>query len=99
MRCWLLVILSLGCGKGEGDAVETRHRLPPALKVTPEQPNASDDLKVTVVDASVDPDGDNVEYKVEWMVDGELVEGANALTLDKAFTLRRGALERCRHRL
>ncbi len=88
MRCWLLVILSLGCGKGEGDAVGNSPPSTPGIELTPEQPNASDDLKVAVVDASVDPDGDNVEYKVEWMVDGELVEGANALTLDKAFTLR-----------
>ena len=76
MRCWLLVILSLGCGKGEGDAVGNSPPSTPGIELTPEQPNASDDLKVTVVDASVDPDGDNVEYKVEWMVDGELVEGA-----------------------
>jgi len=88
MRCWPLVALSLGCGKGEGEPVGNSPPSTPGIELTPDEPNASDDLKVTITTDAEDPDGDNVEYKVEWMVDGEVVEGAEALTLDKAFTLR-----------
>ena len=88
MRCGLLLIMVLGCGKGEGGSAGNSPPSTPGIELTPEQPNASDDLKVTVTDEAEDPDGDNVEYRVEWLVDGELVEGADSLTLDKAFTLR-----------
>ena len=88
MRCWLLVTLSLGCGKGEGRSVGNSPPSTPGIELSPAQPNASDDLKVTITADAEDPDGDNVEYKIEWLVDGEVVEGADALTLDKAFTLR-----------
>lgn len=88
MRCWPLVMMSLGCGKGEGGAVGNSPPSTPGIELTPEQPNASDDLRVSITTDSEDPDGDNVEYKVEWMVDGDVVEGATALTLDKAFTMR-----------
>ena len=88
MRCWSLILLSLGCDKGESGAVGNGPPSTPGIELTPENPNASDDLKVTIVSEAEDPDGDRVEYKIEWSVDGEVVDGVTALTLDKAFTMR-----------
>ena len=98
MRCWLLVMLSLGCGKGEGDAVGNSPPSTPGIELTPEQPNASDGQKVTVVDASVDPDGDNVEYKASgWSMARWSREPMRSRSTKRSHC--GGSAERGRHRL
>ncbi len=42
----------------------------PVVAITPTSPNDLSDLTVTVVTPSVDPDGDVVQYRYAWSVDG-----------------------------
>jgi hypothetical protein len=60
----------------------------PGIELLPENPSASDDLVVQIVTPATDPDGDEVEYHVTWLVDGEEVEGVETLTLENMFTRR-----------
>ena len=86
-RIWLFGF-AFACGKGDSDTVRNQPPGIPGIALTPEQPTASDDLRVEITAEAEDPDGDTVEYRVEWSVDGELVEGVEGLRLDQAFTLR-----------
>ncbi|UCH90239.1 MAG: hypothetical protein JSV49_06275 [Thermoplasmata archaeon] len=53
----------------------------PDAKITPEEPTTKSTLKVSIVNESVDPDGDIVEYDYQWYKNNELVEGLTTTTL------------------
>jgi hypothetical protein len=44
----------------------------PVVEITPTLPTSDDELKATIVEASVDPEGDEVVYTYAWYLDGEL---------------------------
>ena len=88
-QIWGLLLGLMACKKA-GETVTMGNSPPstPGIALAPANPPAADDLVVTVVTESEDPDGDNVEYNVVWSVDGEVVEGANSLVLPSMFTTR-----------
>ena len=82
-------LVLLGCDKGPGAAsVGNSPPSIPEISLGPDVPTAADDLQVVIVTDAVDPDGDRVEYDVVWSVDGEVFDGATALTLHSRFTFR-----------
>jgi hypothetical protein len=98
MRQIVLISLFLvACGStgksllgSDSDSFEGGNQSPgmPGIALLPEYPSSSDDLVVEIVTPATDPDGDEVEYLVTWMVDGEELEGVETLTLENMFTRR-----------
>ena len=95
----MLLVLVLGCGGddaskigdlGSGpsgsDATGNSPPSVPEIAITPTEPSGADNLVVDILTPSSDPDGDPVEYRVAWSVDGEVLDGLASLTLDTAFT-------------
>ncbi len=55
----------------------------PTLSFSPEAPRAGrDDFQCVVLDPASDPDGDDLEYHVEWFLDGEPFEDATDTELE-----------------
>ena len=90
----LTIVTLAACNTKEGDSDPngfTPGNTPPGMpgiSLTPANPTAADDLVVEIVTPATDPDGDEVEYRVAWTVDGEQLEGVEGLTLESMFTRR-----------
>jgi len=90
-RLGMISLCAFACAdKGTSGSYEPGNRAPgmPGIALLPENPSAADDLVVEIVTPATDPDGDEVEYLVTWLVDGEEVEGVDTLTLENMFTRR-----------
>ena len=91
MRIFVLATLSyMACDSGEdeqGPAINSPPG-PLAVQLHPDNPTAADDLTVDIVIPSEDPEGKTVEYLIEWFVDGDRINGVDALTLESMFTAR-----------
>lgn len=86
----LVAISSMACG-GDDQQNGPSGNSPPgplAVELHPDNPTAADDLTVDVVIPSEDPEGEPVEYLIEWYVDGDLINGVDSLTLESMFTAR-----------
>lgn len=90
MRNLWLVIGLVSCA--DKDTQEARvGNAPPgpfSIELHPPNPTAADDLTIDIVIPSEDPEGEPVEYLVEWFVDGESINGVDSLTLESMFTAR-----------
>ncbi len=83
----LLILVSWGCGKSavSSDGGNSPPSIP-EIDITPADPSGADDLVVTLTTPSIDPDGDEVEYRVRWSLDGEEFDELTSLALNRAFT-------------
>lgn len=84
---WLLVV---GCAPKDTEEVRVGNAPPGpiAIALLPPTPTSADDLTVDLIDEAVDPEGEPVEYIIEWSVDGVLLEGVESMTLESMFTAR-----------
>jgi len=69
-----------------GDDVPNSPPTAPAIRVTPNFPNTSDDLVCTITTSSSDPDGDTISYSYRWYKDDVLQDGLTLNTIDSSLT-------------
>ena len=58
----------------------------PIITIAPAHPKTAEDLTVTTVQESVDPNGDTVEIQYKWVRDGVIVEGEESDGVSSAIT-------------
>ena len=91
LRMGYIGFFALACAGNEEDLISRPgNQIPsvPGIELKPAVPSSADNLVVEIVTPSADPDGDPIEYLVEWKVDGEVLADINTLTLDNMFTRR-----------
>jgi hypothetical protein len=75
----------VGCPSGAGSD-DNNPPTAPEIDLAPAVPGADDDLVMTIVVESEDPDGDDVDYTITWTVDGEEVpqlDGSDTVTASR----------------
>jgi hypothetical protein len=82
--------LLFGCAPKETEEVLVGNAPPGpiAIELLPPDPTSADDLSVDLVAEAEDPEGEPVEYIIEWFADGVLLEGVDSMTLESMFTTR-----------
>jgi hypothetical protein len=90
MKQFWMLSLVFGCASKDTEEVRLGNAPPGpiAIQLLPPTPTSADDLTVDLIDESVDPEGESVEYIIEWSVDGALLEGVESMTLESMFTAR-----------
>ena len=74
---------------GAGDGAPTNAAPGAAtVQLSPERPTTSDDLRVNIVAAAVDPEGDPVSYRYRWSQDGVLRADLNGDTVPASVTTK-----------
>lgn len=88
-RFWMWSLL-FGCAPKETEEVRVGNAPPGpiAIELLPPDPTSADDLSVDLVAEAEDPEGEPVEYIIEWFADGVLLEGVDSMTLESMFTTR-----------
>jgi hypothetical protein len=88
-RVWMWSLL-WGCAPKETEEVRIGNAPPGpiAIELLPPSPTSADDLTVDLVAEAEDPEGELVEYIIEWYADGVLLEGVDSMTLESMFTTR-----------
>ena len=88
-RFWMLFLL-FGCTPKESEEARVGNAPPGpiAIELHPPTPTSADDLTVDLVAEAEDPEGEPVEYIIEWYADGDLLEGVDSMTLESMFTTR-----------
>lgn len=90
MRKSLMILALVSCAEKDGQEARLGNAPPGPLDIElhPPSPSGADDLTVDILIPSEDPEGEPVEYLVEWFVDGELLSGVDTMTLESMFTTR-----------
>ncbi len=90
----LLIWLGLGaCGENQLHVLDTSDNesaegtgsnqapSPPGVRIAPDSPSPEDDLRCQLSQPSVDPDGQDLTYRISWEVDGSTTENDTDLVV------------------